>query len=224
MPDGVVNVLTSRKSGAVVSAMLNDPRVRKLSFTGSTEVGRILLREAADTDSELLDGARRQRAVHHLRRRGHRRRRRGGADRQDAQRRRGLHRGQPLLRARGGRRRVQPGLRGAPGPHDRRAGPGRGHRRRPAGQRADPDQGGRARRVRDRGRRQGGHRRAGAGPARLLLPADGDRPGPGGRGHPRHRDLRPGGARGQVHRRSRRDRPGPTTPSSGSSPTSTPAT
>jgi succinate-semialdehyde dehydrogenase/glutarate-semialdehyde dehydrogenase len=49
VPDGVVNVLTSKKSGAVVSAMLNDPRVRKLSFTGSTEVGRILLREAADT-------------------------------------------------------------------------------------------------------------------------------------------------------------------------------
>jgi succinate-semialdehyde dehydrogenase/glutarate-semialdehyde dehydrogenase len=49
VPDGVVNVLPSRKSGAVVSAMLNDPRVRKLSFTGSTEVGRILLREAAET-------------------------------------------------------------------------------------------------------------------------------------------------------------------------------
>ena len=49
VPDGVVNVLTSRKSGATVAAMLNDPRVRKLSFTGSTEVGRILLREAAET-------------------------------------------------------------------------------------------------------------------------------------------------------------------------------
>ena len=49
VPDGVVNVLTSRKSGALVSTMLNDPRVRKLSFTGSTEVGRVLLREAADT-------------------------------------------------------------------------------------------------------------------------------------------------------------------------------
>jgi succinate-semialdehyde dehydrogenase/glutarate-semialdehyde dehydrogenase len=49
VPGGVVNVLTSRKSGATVSAMLHDPRVRKLSFTGSTEVGRILLREAADT-------------------------------------------------------------------------------------------------------------------------------------------------------------------------------
>jgi succinate-semialdehyde dehydrogenase / glutarate-semialdehyde dehydrogenase len=49
VPDGVVNVLTSTKSGATVSAMLDDPRVRKLSFTGSTEVGRILLREAAET-------------------------------------------------------------------------------------------------------------------------------------------------------------------------------
>jgi succinate-semialdehyde dehydrogenase/glutarate-semialdehyde dehydrogenase len=49
VPAGVVNVLTSTRSGPVVSAMLNDPRVRKLSFTGSTEVGRILLREAAET-------------------------------------------------------------------------------------------------------------------------------------------------------------------------------
>jgi succinate-semialdehyde dehydrogenase/glutarate-semialdehyde dehydrogenase len=48
VPAGVVNVLPSRRSGPVVSAMLHDPRVRKLSFTGSTEVGRGLLREAAD--------------------------------------------------------------------------------------------------------------------------------------------------------------------------------
>lgn len=48
VPPGVVNVVTSRRSGEVVSAMLHDPRVRKLSFTGSTEVGRVLLREAAD--------------------------------------------------------------------------------------------------------------------------------------------------------------------------------
>jgi succinate-semialdehyde dehydrogenase / glutarate-semialdehyde dehydrogenase len=47
-PPGVVNVVPSRRSGRVVSAMLHDPRVRKLSFTGSTEVGRLLLREAAD--------------------------------------------------------------------------------------------------------------------------------------------------------------------------------
>jgi succinate-semialdehyde dehydrogenase/glutarate-semialdehyde dehydrogenase len=48
VPAGVVNVLPSRRSGAVGSAMLHDPRVRKLSFTGSTEVGRTLLHEAAD--------------------------------------------------------------------------------------------------------------------------------------------------------------------------------
>src|SRR5665213_1510012 len=48
VPPGVVNVLPSRRSGQVVSAMLHDPRVRKLSCTGSTEVGRILLAEAAD--------------------------------------------------------------------------------------------------------------------------------------------------------------------------------
>jgi succinate-semialdehyde dehydrogenase/glutarate-semialdehyde dehydrogenase len=48
VPDGVVNVLPSRSSGKVVSAMLHDPRVRKVSFTGSTEVGRLLLAQAAD--------------------------------------------------------------------------------------------------------------------------------------------------------------------------------
>jgi succinate-semialdehyde dehydrogenase/glutarate-semialdehyde dehydrogenase len=48
VPAGVVNVLPARRSGPTVSAMLHDPRVRKLSFTGSTEVGRVLLKEAAD--------------------------------------------------------------------------------------------------------------------------------------------------------------------------------
>ncbi|HVC43050.1 MAG TPA: NAD-dependent succinate-semialdehyde dehydrogenase [Candidatus Saccharimonadales bacterium] len=48
VPAGVVNVLPSRRSGPVVNAMLHDPRVRKLSFTGSTEVGRGLLQQAAD--------------------------------------------------------------------------------------------------------------------------------------------------------------------------------
>jgi succinate-semialdehyde dehydrogenase / glutarate-semialdehyde dehydrogenase len=48
VPPGVVNVIPSRQSGKVVSAMLHDPRVRVVSFTGSTEVGRKLLREAAD--------------------------------------------------------------------------------------------------------------------------------------------------------------------------------
>jgi succinate-semialdehyde dehydrogenase/glutarate-semialdehyde dehydrogenase len=46
LPAGVLNVLPSKQSGRVVSAMLADPRVRKLSFTGSTEVGRVLLNQA----------------------------------------------------------------------------------------------------------------------------------------------------------------------------------
>jgi succinate-semialdehyde dehydrogenase / glutarate-semialdehyde dehydrogenase len=47
-PPGVVNVLPSRRSGATVGTMLRDPQVRKLSFTGSTEVGRVLLEQAAE--------------------------------------------------------------------------------------------------------------------------------------------------------------------------------
>src|ERR1700726_4007900 len=48
VPPGVVNVIPSRQSGKVVGAMLADPRVRVVSFTGSTEVGRSLLHAAAD--------------------------------------------------------------------------------------------------------------------------------------------------------------------------------
>lgn len=48
LPAGVLNVVPSARSSKVVPGMLHDDRVRKLSFTGSTEVGRILLRDAAD--------------------------------------------------------------------------------------------------------------------------------------------------------------------------------
>lgn len=47
VPPGVVNVLTTSQPAPVTNAMLADPRVRKLSFTGSTGVGRVLLAEAA---------------------------------------------------------------------------------------------------------------------------------------------------------------------------------
>ncbi len=47
VPPGVVNVVPTSRSGEVVGAMLDDPRVRKLSFTGSTEVGKLLLEKAA---------------------------------------------------------------------------------------------------------------------------------------------------------------------------------
>jgi len=47
-PAGVVNVLVTTRAAETVDAMIHDPRVRKLSFTGSTQVGRLLLRAAAD--------------------------------------------------------------------------------------------------------------------------------------------------------------------------------
>jgi succinate-semialdehyde dehydrogenase/glutarate-semialdehyde dehydrogenase len=47
IPPGVLNVVTTSASREVVAAMVDDPRVRKLSFTGSTEVGRELLARAA---------------------------------------------------------------------------------------------------------------------------------------------------------------------------------
>jgi succinate-semialdehyde dehydrogenase/glutarate-semialdehyde dehydrogenase len=47
VPDGVVNVVPSRQSSEFAKGVLGDPRVKKLSFTGSTEVGRSLLELAA---------------------------------------------------------------------------------------------------------------------------------------------------------------------------------
>lgn len=49
LPGGVVNVLVTSQAGAATEPLLSDTRLRKLSFTGSTEVGRTLLRVAADT-------------------------------------------------------------------------------------------------------------------------------------------------------------------------------
>ena len=48
VPRGVVNVVPTTRAAAVVTAWLADDRVRKVSFTGSTNVGRTLLRQAAD--------------------------------------------------------------------------------------------------------------------------------------------------------------------------------
>ena len=48
VPPGLVNVLPSRRAGRLVDHMLHDPRVRVVSFTGSTGVGRTLLKGAAD--------------------------------------------------------------------------------------------------------------------------------------------------------------------------------
>src|SRR3954454_22309648 len=47
LPGGVLNVVTSSKSGSVMAPLIEDPRARKLSFTGSTEVGSKLIEQAA---------------------------------------------------------------------------------------------------------------------------------------------------------------------------------
>jgi succinate-semialdehyde dehydrogenase/glutarate-semialdehyde dehydrogenase len=49
IPAGVLNILTTQDAVAVGQELCRNPTVRKLSFTGSTEVGRILLRQAAET-------------------------------------------------------------------------------------------------------------------------------------------------------------------------------
>ncbi|WP_431220376.1 NAD-dependent succinate-semialdehyde dehydrogenase [Leifsonia xyli] len=48
LPAGVLNVVTTTTSGKVSAPIIADPRLRKLSFTGSTEVGRKLLQQASE--------------------------------------------------------------------------------------------------------------------------------------------------------------------------------
>ncbi|MGW5089853.1 NAD-dependent succinate-semialdehyde dehydrogenase [Streptomyces coelicoflavus] len=49
LPDGVLNVVTTSRAGEVCEPLLRGGRIRKLSFTGSTAVGRLLLAQCADT-------------------------------------------------------------------------------------------------------------------------------------------------------------------------------
>src|SRR4029450_3199584 len=48
VPPGVVNVVPGRSASTISAAVLENPQVRKLSFTGSTEVGKKLIEQAAD--------------------------------------------------------------------------------------------------------------------------------------------------------------------------------
>jgi succinate-semialdehyde dehydrogenase / glutarate-semialdehyde dehydrogenase len=48
LPAGVLNVVTSSSAARVVSRLMRDPRLRKVSFTGSTEVGRLLVEQGAE--------------------------------------------------------------------------------------------------------------------------------------------------------------------------------
>ncbi|GMA62733.1 NAD-dependent succinate-semialdehyde dehydrogenase [Alicyclobacillus fastidiosus] len=49
LPQGVLSVVSGTEASALVKVIMDDFRVRKVSFTGSTEVGKILMRQAADT-------------------------------------------------------------------------------------------------------------------------------------------------------------------------------
>ncbi|MFZ0142148.1 MAG: NAD-dependent succinate-semialdehyde dehydrogenase, partial [Aeromicrobium sp.] len=48
LPDGVLNVVTTTHTGEVMEPLIRDPRLRKLTFTGSTEVGRTLVEQSAE--------------------------------------------------------------------------------------------------------------------------------------------------------------------------------
>ncbi len=48
LPAGVLNVITTHSSGKVGEALMADPRLRKVSFTGSTDVGKVIVRQSAD--------------------------------------------------------------------------------------------------------------------------------------------------------------------------------
>jgi succinate-semialdehyde dehydrogenase/glutarate-semialdehyde dehydrogenase len=48
LPDGVLNVITTSRTGDVIEPMIRDPRLRKLTFTGSTAVGRSLIEQSAE--------------------------------------------------------------------------------------------------------------------------------------------------------------------------------
>jgi succinate-semialdehyde dehydrogenase/glutarate-semialdehyde dehydrogenase len=48
LPEGVLNILTSSSSGSVMGPLIADSRARKLSFTGSTEIGRKLMEQASE--------------------------------------------------------------------------------------------------------------------------------------------------------------------------------
>ena len=171
VPAGVVNVVCTSKAGPLVSAMLADSRVRKLSFTGSTEVGRVLLATASQTvtncSMELggnapflifedadIDAAIEGAFLAKMR---------NGGEACTAANRFYVHeRVADEFTSRFADRLSKLAV----GP-----GPGGRHRPRPAGQRGHPVEGRQPGRLGDRERRARGHRRARAGPAGLLLPA-----------------------------------------------------
>ena len=205
--------------------MLHDPRVRVVSFTGSTEVGRKLLHEAADNvvkpAMELGGNA----PVHRVRGCRHRRRDRWRDDRQDAQHGRGLHRRPTASMCT--RRCTTSSPRSSP-PRWRRSRWATGST---TASRSGPlvNAGGRDKVVElvddaVRQGRQGADRRQVAGRAGLLLSADRARQRAGRRQDAERGDFRSGRRRSRPSSPRTRSSGARTTPNTGSSPISTPAT
>src|SRR5664280_257908 len=114
VPDGVLNVITTSRAAEVIEPIMRGGVLRKLSFTGSTAVGKALLAQASHTvmrtSMELGSNAAFivfDDADHRLRRRRPRHRRRRRVRGEDAQHGRGLHRRQPHLRPARRRRRPE---------------------------------------------------------------------------------------------------------------------
>ena len=70
LPDGVVNIVTG--AGETGKAIVDHPDIQKLAFTGSTEVGKRILKSIAGTGKKLTLELGRKSGQHHLRRRSHR--------------------------------------------------------------------------------------------------------------------------------------------------------
>ena len=172
LPGGVLNLFTATASGETTAPLIADPRLRKLSFTGSTEVGRRLMAGLLGDAAATVDGARWQRPLPGLRGRRRRRRRPGRDARQDAQRRRGLHGRQPLPRLGRGRRRVHVEAGGEDGRAEARSRRRRRRRRRTADRQHPAPEGLRARHRRDRQGRARRRRRHDRRRRRLLLQPD----------------------------------------------------
>ena len=175
VPKGVLNVVTGSAS-EIGGELTSNPIVRKLSFTGSTEIGKLLMAQCADDGEEAVARARRQRAVHRVRRCGSR----CGGRRRDRvevpQHRPDVRLREPAAGAGHGLRRVRREARRrgeeaeAGARHRRRRDAGTAHRRQGGRESREPH------RRRDVERREGAGRRQAPRARRPLLRADDPRP------------------------------------------------
>lgn len=66
LPAGVLNIVTGTDAAAIGNVLTQSLLVRKLSFTGSTRIGKLLMEQSAATVKKTVIGTRRQRAVYRI--------------------------------------------------------------------------------------------------------------------------------------------------------------